>query len=137
MRDPHWSREADSSPSLRRHLGRIAAQIKALANTNSCDHFCGTYENLQFCYRASAIGRYCDTNLEVETIQGSLKKFLEDPEIQICDTQCIRMNDGGTWNGWLKLGLTDNWDKELYCGPEIPKEKFKQAKCFSAVNKGL
>ncbi|KAJ5713179.1 uncharacterized protein N7483_010360 [Penicillium malachiteum] len=76
------------------------------------------YKDISYIYYAS--GSNCDTTAKKDTIAGALKHYFEKiDKIEICDTECLRMDHGGTWDGWLKIGPTASFDKDAYCGPEL------------------
>lgn len=39
---------------------------------------------------------------------------------KICGTLCLRLDHGGTWNGWLKLGPVGSFNEKAYCGVGLP-----------------
>lgn len=96
----------------------LASTIKELSDQGSCNTMRGTYESLSWVYHSS--GRNCDTTAQQATIAGAIKKYLDDVNgNKLCGTECLRMDHGGTWDGWLKLGPTANFKSNAYCGPSL------------------
>ena len=96
----------------------LASTIKELSDQGSCNQMSGTYENLRWSYYSS--GRNCDTTAQHDTIAGAIKKYLTTVENnKVCGTQCLRMDHGGTWDGWLKLGPVNGFNDNAYCGPSL------------------
>ncbi|OJJ01308.1 hypothetical protein ASPVEDRAFT_886360 [Aspergillus versicolor CBS 583.65] len=96
----------------------LAGTIKGLSDQGSCNSMHGTYETLSWMYHSS--GRNCDTTAQHATIAGAIKKYLEEVNgNRLCSTECLRMDHGGTWDGWLKIGPTKNFNKDAYCGPSL------------------
>ncbi|KAA8646839.1 uncharacterized protein ATNIH1004_005514 [Aspergillus tanneri] len=80
----------------------LASTIKEMSDQGNCNAMSGTYQDLKWTYYSS--GRNCDTTAQHDTIAGAIKKYLTKVEQNnFCGTQCLRMDHGGTWDGWLKL----------------------------------
>ena len=96
----------------------LASTIKELSDQGSCNTMRGTYESLSWVYYSS--GRNCDTTAQHDTIAGAIKKYLADTNgNKLCGTECLRMDHGDTWDGWLKLGPTASFKSDAYCGPSL------------------
>ncbi|KAI9372252.1 hypothetical protein BJX61DRAFT_534106 [Aspergillus egyptiacus] len=96
----------------------LASTIKELSDQGSCNSMRGTYESLSWVYHSS--GRNCDTTAQHDTIAGAIKKYLDEADGNtLCGTECLRMDHGGTWDGWLKIGPTANFKSDAYCGPSL------------------
>ncbi|CAI7636234.1 hypothetical protein N7533_013687 [Penicillium manginii] len=81
----------------------LASTIKELSDQGSCDTMRGTYQSMSWA-----------------TIAGAVKKYLDDTNgNKLCGTECLRMDHGGTWDGWLKIGPTANFKSNAYCGPSL------------------
>ena len=88
----------------------MGSTIKQKSNEHSCSSVRGTYESVSWIYYAT--GRNCDTTAQRETIAGAVKKYLHDVKgNKLCGTECLRFDHGGTWDGWLKLGPTSNYNE--------------------------
>ncbi|KAF4287969.1 hypothetical protein KXW19_002344 [Aspergillus fumigatus] len=88
----------------------IATTIKDLSNGGNCNAMHGTFEGLKWTYYST--GRNCDTTAQHDTIAGAIKKYLNNVEHNdICGTQCLRMDHGGTWDGWLKLAPVGSFNE--------------------------
>lgn len=91
----------------------------------------GSYEGLRWSYHSS--GRNCDTTAQQATIAGAIKKYMTNVEHdKICGTHCLRMDHGGTWDGWLKLGPVNSFNDGAYCGPEL-----SFVRCLSGGNNDI
>jgi hypothetical protein len=109
----------------------IATTIKDLSNGGNCNAMHGTFEGLRWTYYSS--GRNCDTTAQHDTIAGAIKKYLNNVEHNnICGTQCLRMDHGGTWDGWLKLGPVGSFNENAYCGPSLSFDS-----CLSGGNNDI
>ncbi|KAH1898216.1 hypothetical protein KXV57_009713 [Aspergillus fumigatus] len=109
----------------------IATTIKDLSNGENCNAMHGTFEGLKWTYYST--GRNCDTTAQHDTIAGAIKKYLNNVEHNdICGTQCLRMDHGGTWDGWLKLGPVGSFNENAYCGPSLSVDS-----CLSEGNNDI
>ncbi|KAJ5192809.1 hypothetical protein N7449_008951 [Penicillium cf. viridicatum] len=96
----------------------LASTIKELSDQGSYNTIRGTYESLSWVYHSS--GRNCDTTAQQATIAGAIKEDLNDVNgNKLCGTECLRMDHGGTWDRWLKIGPTANFKSNAYCGPSL------------------
>ncbi|KAF7164055.1 hypothetical protein CNMCM6106_000749 [Aspergillus hiratsukae] len=97
----------------------LAGGIKALSDQHSCSSMSGTIEGVRFTYHST--GQHCDTTAQRDAIAGAIKKFVSNVEHdKICGTLCLRLDHGGTWNGWLKLGPVGSFNENAYCGSGLP-----------------
>ncbi|OJJ94818.1 hypothetical protein ASPACDRAFT_48512 [Aspergillus aculeatus ATCC 16872] len=62
-------------------------------------------------YEYYATGRNCDTTAQQETIHGALYHYLTTVDNdKVCGTQCLSLDHGGTYEGYLKLGKVAYFD---------------------------
>ncbi|RHZ59253.1 uncharacterized protein CDV56_105070 [Aspergillus thermomutatus] len=109
----------------------IATTIKDLSNGGNCNTMYGTFEGLKWTYHST--GRNCDTTAQHDTIAGAIKKYLSNVEHNnVCGTQCLRMDHGRTWDGWLKLGPVSSFNENAYCGPSLSFDS-----CLSGGNNDI
>ncbi|KAL2816724.1 hypothetical protein BJX63DRAFT_419904 [Aspergillus granulosus] len=93
--------------------------VGALSDQHDCSTMSGTIDGVRYTYHS--IGSHCDTTVQRDTIAGAIKKFLSNMEHnKICGTLCLRLNHGGTWNGWLKLGPVGSFNANANCGSGLP-----------------
>lgn len=91
----------------------------------------GTYQGLKWTYHST--GRNYDTTAQHKTISGATKKYLTNVEHNnVCGTQCLCLDHGGTWDGWLKLGPIKGFNDNAYCGPRVSFER-----CLSGGNNDI
>ncbi|KAE8155251.1 hypothetical protein BDV25DRAFT_134998 [Aspergillus avenaceus] len=96
----------------------LGGGIKALSDQHNCAHSTGTIDNIRYDYYAS--GRNCDTTAQINTIAGAIYKYIDKIEHgNICGTQCVRLDHGGTWKGWLRMGHASSYNDKAYCGPGL------------------
>ncbi|KAH7237105.1 uncharacterized protein BKA55DRAFT_597584 [Fusarium redolens] len=87
---------------------QISSAIKHASNVKTCSTFtgrAGPNGDLFYCYR--------------ETIAGAIEHHIKKHGHKIWGTQCLDLTHGGTWNGYLLIGLASNFDHKAYCGPEV------------------
>ncbi|KAL4928960.1 uncharacterized protein BDV17DRAFT_291282 [Aspergillus undulatus] len=109
----------------------LATAIKGQSDKGECGTIGGEFDTLKWKYYAS--GRNCDTTAQRDTIAGAIYHYLKEKNHEtICDTECLKLNLGGTWDGWLKLGQKDNFDEDVYCGPKLTFEN-----CASGGNNDI
>ncbi|KAF4211816.1 hypothetical protein CNMCM5878_002017 [Aspergillus fumigatiaffinis] len=102
--------------------------IRDLSDQHSCRHMTGAFDNVKWSFYAT--GQHCDTTAQESTIQGAIAEYIRNAENgTICGTQCLRLDHGGTWNGWLKLGSVSSFNEDAYCGVGLPLDK-----CISGGN---
>ncbi|KAJ5139200.1 uncharacterized protein N7515_004048 [Penicillium bovifimosum] len=96
----------------------IAGGIKELSNQHDCRVMSGLIDGISWSYHST--GAHCDTTAQLDTIAGAIKKYPDKSEhYKVCGTQCLRLDHGGTWNGWLKFGPAEGFNKNAYCGPGL------------------
>ncbi|RAH75714.1 uncharacterized protein BO66DRAFT_387541 [Aspergillus aculeatinus CBS 121060] len=94
----------------------IAGLIWAQSHEKSCATSSGTIDGWSYEYYAT--GRNCDTTAQQETIHGALYHYLTTVDKDnVCGTQCLSLDHGGSYEGYLKLGKAANFDSSAYCGP--------------------
>ncbi|KAF7114217.1 hypothetical protein CNMCM5793_007795 [Aspergillus hiratsukae] len=75
--------------------------VKGLFDRHSCRNMTGTFDHVKWSFYAT--GQHCNTTAQEDVIQGAVAKYIRNAENgTICGTQCLRLDHGGTWNGWLK-----------------------------------
>ncbi|KAJ5876507.1 uncharacterized protein N7529_002091 [Penicillium soppii] len=116
---------------LQTPVSAIAGGIKELSNQHDCRVMSGSINGISWSYHS--MGAHCDTTAQLDTIAGAIKKYLDKSEhYKVCGTQCLRLEHGGTWNGWLKFGPASGFNKNAYCGPGL-----SFSGCISGGNNGL
>ena len=95
----------------------LANVIKDLSHERSCGTFTDTIGPIKFKYRAN--GKHCDTTAEEGTIAGAIENHIERRGGQVCGMECLDLTHGGTWDGFLLVGPTGNFDSSMYCGPSL------------------
>ncbi|RHZ70163.1 hypothetical protein CDV55_103113 [Aspergillus turcosus] len=89
---------------------------------HSCRHMTGSFDNVKWSFYAT--GQHCNTTAQEDAIQGAIAEYIWNAENgTICGTQCLRLDHGGTWNGWLKLGSVSSFNVDAYCGVGLPFDK--------------
>lgn len=97
----------------------VGTSIKSLSDQHSCRHINGEYQSIRWDFYAS--GRNCDTTAQQATIAGAIHKYIEKIENGVmCGTQCLRLDHGDTWKGWLRMGHASAYNDKAYCGPSLP-----------------
>jgi hypothetical protein len=82
---------------------------------HNCGTVRGSFNDIQYEYYGS--GRNCDTTALQKTIAGAIYHYLAVVEgNKVCGTQCLRLDHGGTWNGYIKFGKDSVFDANAYCG---------------------
>ncbi|KAF4154046.1 hypothetical protein CNMCM8927_001305 [Aspergillus lentulus] len=93
--------------------------IRDLSNQQRCRHMTGAFDNVKWSFYAT--GLQCDATVQESIIQGAIAEYIRNAENgTICGTQCLRLDHGGTWNGWLKLGSVSSFKEDAYCGVGLP-----------------
>ncbi|KAJ5741026.1 hypothetical protein N7493_000898 [Penicillium malachiteum] len=88
--------------------------IKDLSGEDSCNAMRGTYESLTWFYHSS--NRDCHRNTQRARITGAIEEFFRHNDInEFRDTHCSRFDQGGSLDGWLKLGPTASFPSNPYC----------------------
>ncbi|PWY72157.1 hypothetical protein BO94DRAFT_578551 [Aspergillus sclerotioniger CBS 115572] len=70
-------------------------------------------------------GRYCGIPFtQSEMIGKAVEDYIlkEAEKYEGCDTQCLRFDKGGNWDGWIALGKEGRFDGRVGCGPGVDKE---------------
>ncbi|KAI9041942.1 uncharacterized protein KD926_006279 [Aspergillus affinis] len=71
-------------------------------------------------YEYHPTGRNCDTTAQQKAIPGAIYDYLKTVEgDKIYDTQCLLLDYGGPYAGYLKLGKEGAFDSSAYCGPTL------------------
>ncbi|PYH82647.1 hypothetical protein BO82DRAFT_353611 [Aspergillus uvarum CBS 121591] len=97
----------------------IAGFIIGQSEQKSCAKITGSLNGWQYEYYGT--GRNCDTTAQRETIHGALYHYFSSVESNMtCGTQCLSLNHGGPYNGYLKFGKAESFDASAYCGQGLP-----------------
>ena len=104
--------------SLYKLAGSMSKTIKDASNLKSCGTFSATTYGISYRYQAN--GKNCDTTAEQATIAGAIEHHLQTVNNGvICNTECLDLTHGGTWDGYLLIGPANNFDSSVYCGPSL------------------
>ncbi|GFF42668.1 hypothetical protein IFM61606_07757 [Aspergillus udagawae] len=107
---------------------RLTGVLRGLSDEHSCRRMTDTFDNVKWSFYAT--GQHCNTTAQEATVQGAIADYIRNAENgTICGTQCLRLDHGGTWNGWLKLGSVSSFNENAYCGIGLPFDK-----CISGGN---
>ncbi|KAH2017197.1 hypothetical protein KXV43_004631 [Aspergillus fumigatus] len=106
---------ADFSPGFSRIVNGFFDQP-------SCRRITGSFDNVKWSFNATG---QCNTTAQESAIQGAVAEYIRIAENgTVCEIQCLRLDQGGTWNGWLKLGKVSNFSEDAYCGVGLPFDGF-------------
>lgn len=92
----------------------IASQVKSDSKANDCTEHTGAIDGVHWSVYAE--GRNCDTTAQLDTIAGAIAVYLRKQNSSVCGTHCIRMDHGGTWNGYVTLAPAGQNIDNFYCG---------------------
>ena len=78
----------------------------------------GSYENISYRYYASS--KDCAAMSQKDDIKNALEDILAlfDAD-DVPDWDCIAIDEGGPWKGWMLYGRSGEVDLTRYCGPQI------------------
>ncbi|RAL03485.1 uncharacterized protein BO80DRAFT_422936 [Aspergillus ibericus CBS 121593] len=86
-----------------------------------CDYFERVYDGWRFTYSSKMTD--CDYTSLSQTVGKAVKEFIDKKHYKSCrrdcDTMCMRFDEGGPWDGYVRLGKKDKFDAEAYCGPSL------------------
>ncbi|PYI05179.1 hypothetical protein BO78DRAFT_151994 [Aspergillus sclerotiicarbonarius CBS 121057] len=86
-----------------------------------CDYFERVYDGWRFTYSSKMTD--CDYTSLSQTVGKAVKEFIDKKHFKQCrkdcDTMCMRFEEGGPWDGYVRLGKKDKFDPEAYCGPTL------------------
>jgi hypothetical protein len=103
----------------RRLFPTLSGMVNGLFDQHSCRYTTGSFDNVQWSF--SATGQHCYMTAQESAIQSAVAEYIRNAENGItCEIQCLRLDHGGTWNGWLKLGLVSNFSEDAYCRVGLP-----------------
>lgn len=78
----------------------------------------GSYENIA--YRYYAHSKNCATMSQVGSIKDALHQAFQQLDAdEIPSSDCIRFDEGGSWEGWVLYGRSGEVKLTQYCGPRI------------------
>ncbi|KAL5334387.1 hypothetical protein BJX70DRAFT_18742 [Aspergillus crustosus] len=98
----------------------LSYMIYQQSRFRDCKPLTATTSDGKFKYTYYATGHRCDTTARPDTLAGAINHFLDKvSNHEICGTICLRLNHGGTWDGWLKIGETKRFNNEAYCGEAL------------------
>ncbi|PYI06702.1 hypothetical protein BO78DRAFT_444887 [Aspergillus sclerotiicarbonarius CBS 121057] len=130
-----------SSPTIR-HL-TFTLNEKLLNRAPDCHPTRGTIEELwdhtrridgvwKYAYHTYRIpGKTCGVSFaQSEMIGKAVEDYIlnEAEKYEECDTQCLRLDKGGDWDGWIALGMEGRFDEGVDCGPSLVK-LVEEGKC--------
>ncbi|KAK4611667.1 hypothetical protein CLAFUW4_13366 [Fulvia fulva] len=97
----------------------LARIIKDASTRHDCDVTTGSHAGISWKYQANG-GSHCDTTAQEKTIRHAIQHHLEDMDAKVlCAQECMKMDHGGKWKGWLLIGPSDGFNEDVYCGPEL------------------
>ncbi|PWY74485.1 hypothetical protein BO94DRAFT_549617 [Aspergillus sclerotioniger CBS 115572] len=86
-----------------------------------CDYFERVYDGWRFTYSSKMTD--CDYTSLSQTVGKAVVEFIEKKHFKECrrdcDTMCMRFDEGGPWDGYVRLGKKDKFDPNAYCGPSL------------------
>jgi hypothetical protein len=96
----------------------IARRAKALSGEHDCSVTSGRISGVTYYYHAE--GGDCSTTAQEVTIAGAIEHHIKNINGgKLCQTECLNLSHGGTWNGYLLIGPTNGFDSSKYCGPKL------------------
>jgi hypothetical protein len=96
----------------------LSGVIKDASNRRSCGTFSGSGYGLSYRYQAN--GKNCDTTAEQATIAGVIEHHIKSVgNGAVCNTECLDLTHDGSWDGFLLIGPSNNFDSSIYCGPSL------------------
>jgi hypothetical protein len=96
----------------------IARKIKDLSNERDCGTVAGSIGSVTYRYHSE--GQNCDTTAAQYTIAGAIEYHIKHVNnVKLCQTECLDLTHGGTWNGYLLIGPSNGFDSSKYCGPKL------------------
>ncbi|KAE8148105.1 hypothetical protein BDV25DRAFT_158999 [Aspergillus avenaceus] len=97
----------------------LSTSIKDWSNTvpvlTDCKSLSGTHENLKWVYYA--IEPHCGIEERTSIVKHAIDHYQKSPEqsFESCSTQCLRFDEGGKLDGWIKVGLSDGFNQAARC----------------------
>ncbi|PYH93318.1 hypothetical protein BO71DRAFT_399795 [Aspergillus ellipticus CBS 707.79] len=81
-----------------------------------CDYFERVYDGWRFTYSSKMTD--CDYTGLSQTVGKAVVEFIDKKHFKKCrrdcDTMCMRFDEGGPWDGYVRLGKKDKFDPEAY-----------------------
>ncbi|KAJ5835568.1 hypothetical protein N7447_001594 [Penicillium robsamsonii] len=94
----------------------IVGVVWAQSKQKTCAKISGNLNGWKYVYYAT--GCNCDTTAQKETIHGALYHYLSSVEKnKVCGTQCLSIDHGGTYEGYMKLRKAEWLDANGYYNP--------------------
>ncbi|KAK3680514.1 hypothetical protein LTR37_021192 [Vermiconidia calcicola] len=96
----------------------ISQTVKAFSDGHNCDKSnVHTVDDIVYKYRS--VGGDCHTTATFDTILGGVAEYLRAMNKQVCGIECIQLDHGGDWTGYLTVAPKSYADQidEYYCGP--------------------
>jgi hypothetical protein len=87
-------------------------------DSKNCAVMVGSYENISYRYYASS--KNCAAMSQKDDIKNALEDYLalfDEDDVPVWD--CIAIDEGGPWKGWMLYGRLGEVDLTRYCGPKI------------------
>ncbi|OOF96450.1 hypothetical protein ASPCADRAFT_206641 [Aspergillus carbonarius ITEM 5010] len=86
-----------------------------------CDYFERVYGDWRFTYSSKMTD--CDYTSLSQTVGKAVVEFIDKKHFKTCrrdcDTMCMRFDEGGPWDGYVRLGKKNKFDPHTYCGPTL------------------
>ncbi|KAL4797681.1 hypothetical protein BDV19DRAFT_358490 [Aspergillus venezuelensis] len=101
---------------------KIATVIKGRSDGHACGSISWFSDGYQLQYYAT--GPNCYTAASKEDIAGAIHRLFSKKGI--CRSECIRLNHGGPWNGYLKMTPKKHFSDAPFCTTDMDFPR-----CFS------
>ena len=88
----------------------MSTSSRKASASNDCGPKYGQVGSLYYIYRAEG---ECATTAILQTIEGALNRHIENNNG--CPSQCIRLDHGGNWVGYLAMGNTASIVNRVRC----------------------
>ncbi|PWY83596.1 hypothetical protein BO70DRAFT_28877 [Aspergillus heteromorphus CBS 117.55] len=88
---------------------------------------CGGFERIygewRYSFKSNMADSECDYTSLSQTVGRAVGEFVDKKHFKNCkrdcDTMCLRFDQGGPWDGYVRLGKKDKFDRFAYCGPTL------------------
>ncbi|OQE44541.1 hypothetical protein PENCOP_c002G05143 [Penicillium coprophilum] len=100
----------------------LTSTIKTIYNPETCNLISGTCEYMKWPWQSA--DSECGIEAQHDAMSRSVKHYMASEDNgghcqEDCDTKFLRMEDGSSRDGWLKLAPVDKLDEEAYCLPTL------------------